>query len=98
MSCPVLDGISRNGLTLSRDLELGAQWDAIVSAGPCGSLCSATRVISMLLVFRFLVIMFVFCMMLLLISCTRLLFTVKTLLYVVGALGCWKKGSSLSLA
>ena len=30
----VLDGIFRNGLTLSRDLELSAQWDAVVSAGP----------------------------------------------------------------
>ena len=37
----VLDGISKNGLTLSRDLELRVQWDAIVSAGPCGPLCSA---------------------------------------------------------
>ena len=42
----VLDGISKNGLTLSRDLELGAQWDAIVSAGPCGPLCSANLAIS----------------------------------------------------
>ena len=37
----VLDGISRGGLTLSRDLELSAQWNAIVSAGPCGLLCRA---------------------------------------------------------
>ena len=42
----VLDGIFRNGLTLSRDLELGAQWDAIVSAGPCGPLCSANLAVS----------------------------------------------------
>ena len=42
----VLDGTFRNGLTLSRDLELGAQWDAIVSAGPCGLLCSANLAIS----------------------------------------------------
>ena len=34
----VLNGIFRNGLTLSRDLELGAQCDAFVSAGPCGPL------------------------------------------------------------
>ena len=37
----VLDGIYRGGLTLSRDLELSAQWDAVVSAGPCGPLCRA---------------------------------------------------------
>ena len=37
----VLDGIYRNGLTLSRDLEHSAQWDAVVSAGPCGPLCRA---------------------------------------------------------
>ena len=42
----VLDGISKNGLTLSRDLELSVQWDAIVSAGPCGPLCSANLAIS----------------------------------------------------
>ena len=42
----VLDGIFRNGLTLSRDLELGAQWGAIVSAGPCGPLCSANLAVS----------------------------------------------------
>ena len=41
-----LDGIFRNGLSLSRDLELGAQWDAIVSAGPCGPLCSADLAVS----------------------------------------------------
>ena len=41
-----LDGIFRNGLTLSRDLELGAHWDAIVSAGPCGPLCSAKLAVS----------------------------------------------------
>ena len=42
----VLDGISRHGLTPSRDLELGVQWDAIVAAGPCGPLSSANLVIS----------------------------------------------------
>ena len=42
----VLDGISRHGLTLSRDLELGVQWDATVAAGPCGPLCSANLAIS----------------------------------------------------
>ena len=42
----VPDGISKNGLTLSVDLELSVQWDAIVSAGPCGSLCSANLAIS----------------------------------------------------
>ena len=46
VSYPVLDGIFRNGLTLSRDLELGAQWGAIVSAGPCGPLCSANLAVS----------------------------------------------------
>ena len=39
----VLDGIFRNGLTLSRDLELSAQWDAVVSAGP---LCRANFAVS----------------------------------------------------
>ena len=62
----VLDGISKNGLTLSRDLELSVQWDAIVSAGPCGPFVALTLLFPLLLVFRFLVIMFVFCMMLLL--------------------------------
>ena len=42
----VLDGISRHGLTLSRCLELGAQWDAVVAAGPCGPLGSADLSIS----------------------------------------------------
>ena len=42
----VLDGIYRNGLTLSRDLELSAQWNAVVSAGPCGPLCRANLAIS----------------------------------------------------
>ena len=42
----VLDGISGYGLTLSRDLELGVQWDAIVTAGLCGSLSSANFAIS----------------------------------------------------
>ena len=42
----VLDGISKNGLTLSRDLELSFQWDAIVSVGLCGPLCSANLAIS----------------------------------------------------
>ena len=42
----VLDGIYRNGLTLSRDLELSAQWDAVVSAGPCGPLCRANLDVS----------------------------------------------------
>ena len=42
----VLDGIFWNGLTLSRDLELTAQWDAIVSAGPCGPLCGANFAVS----------------------------------------------------
>ena len=42
----VLGGIPRCGLTLSRDLELGVQWDAIVAAGPCGPLGSANIVIS----------------------------------------------------
>ena len=41
-----MDGISRHGLTLSRSLELGAQWDAIVAAGPCGPLRSADLAIS----------------------------------------------------
>ena len=31
---------------MPRDLELGAQWDAIVSAGPCGPLCSANLAVS----------------------------------------------------
>ena len=43
----VLDGISKCGLTLSRDLELSVQWDAIVSAGPCGPFCSANLAISL---------------------------------------------------
>ena len=42
----VLDGIFRDGLTLSRDLELSAQWDAVVSAGPCGPHCSANLAVS----------------------------------------------------
>ena len=42
----VLGGIYRNGLTLSRDLELSAQWDAVVSAGPCGPLCRANLDVS----------------------------------------------------
>ena len=42
----VLDGIFRIGLTMSRDLELGAQWDAVVSAGPCGPLCGANLAVS----------------------------------------------------
>ena len=42
----VLDGIYRNGLTLSRDLELSAQWGAVVSAGPCGPLCRANLDVS----------------------------------------------------
>ena len=41
----VLDGISMYGLTVSRDSELCVQWDAIVSAGPCGPLCSANLAI-----------------------------------------------------
>ena len=36
-----LDGMSGHGLTLSRSVELGAQWAAVVAAGPCGPLCSA---------------------------------------------------------
>ena len=32
---------------MSRDLELTAQWDAIVSAGPCGPLCSANLAVSL---------------------------------------------------
>ena len=36
----------KNGLTLSRDLELSAQWAAVVSAGPCGPLCSANLAVS----------------------------------------------------
>ena len=43
----VLDGIFGNGLTLSRDLELGAQCGAVVSAGPCGPLCSANLAVSL---------------------------------------------------
>ena len=42
----VLDGIFRNGFTSSRDLELVAQWGAVVSAGPCGPLCSANLAVS----------------------------------------------------
>ena len=42
----VFDGIFRNGLTFSRDLELSAQWDAVVSAGPCGPLCRANLAVS----------------------------------------------------
>ena len=34
----VLDGISWHGLTISRSLELGVQWDAVVAAGRCGPL------------------------------------------------------------
>ena len=45
----VLDGISKYGLTLSRDLELSVQWDAIVSAGPCGPLCRANLAVSPLI-------------------------------------------------
>ena len=37
----VLNGISGHGLTLSRRLELGAQWDAVVAAGSGGPLGSA---------------------------------------------------------
>ena len=37
----VLDGISRHGLTLSRDLELGVQWDAVVAAGHLFLKCCA---------------------------------------------------------
>ena len=81
----VLDGISGHGLTLSRDLELGVQWDAVVAAGPCGPLCGAILAVSPAvgLPFRF-------CMMPLLISCIRLLFTVGMSLCVIGVLGCWK--------
>ena len=75
----VLDGIFRNGLTLSRDLG-----GAIVSAGPCGPLCGANLAVSPAVGLSFLVIMFVFYMMLLLIYYTRLLFLVRTLLSVVG--------------
>ena len=42
----VLHGIFRDGLTLSRDLELSTQWGAVVSAGPCGPLCSANLAVS----------------------------------------------------
>ena len=42
----VLDGIFRNGLALSRDLELSAQWGAVVSAGLCGPLCGANLAVS----------------------------------------------------
>ena len=42
----VLDGIFRGGLTLSRDLELAAQWGAVVSAGPCRPLCRANLDVS----------------------------------------------------
>ena len=87
----VLDGISKNGLTLSRDLELSVQWDAIVSGGPCGPLCGANLAFSPAVGFSFfgdhvrvlydVVVDFLR---------TRLLFTVETLLYVVGVLGCWK--------
>ena len=31
---------------MSRDLELSAQWDAVVSAGPCGPLCRANLAVS----------------------------------------------------
>ena len=42
----VLDGIFRDCLALSRDLELSAQWGTIVSAGPCGPLCGANLAVS----------------------------------------------------
>ena len=42
----VLEGISRHGFSLSRSLELGAQWVAVVAAGPCGPLGSADLSIS----------------------------------------------------
>ena len=51
-----MDGISWYGLTLSlsRSFELGAQWDAVVAAGPCGPLGSADISISpLLLAFHF---------------------------------------------
>ena len=35
----MLDGIARNGKSLNRSLELGAQWGSVVSAGPRGPLC-----------------------------------------------------------
>ena len=63
----------------------------IVAAGPCGPLISANIAISPAVgLLFFLVTMFRFCMMPLLISCIRLLFTVGMSLCVVGVLGCWK--------
>ena len=37
----ILDGIARNGISLSRSLELGAQWGAVLASGPQGPLCRA---------------------------------------------------------
>ena len=42
----VLDSIARHGFSLTRSLEFGAQWDAVVVAGPCGPLCRADLAIS----------------------------------------------------
>ena len=41
-----LDGVARHGISLARSLELGAQWDAVVRAGPCGPLCWSDVAIS----------------------------------------------------
>ena len=37
----MLDGIARNGISLSRGHELGAQWGALLGAGPQSPLCRA---------------------------------------------------------
>ena len=37
----VLDGIARNGMSLSRSLELEAQWGAVLAVGPQDPLCRA---------------------------------------------------------
>ena len=46
---------------MSRELELSAQWGAVVSAGPCVLCVVLTLLFPLLLVFHLLAIMFVFC-------------------------------------
>ena len=42
----ILDSIARHGPSHTRSLEVAAQWNAVVIAGPCGPLCQAELAIS----------------------------------------------------
>ena len=50
------DGISMHGLTLSRSLELGAQWGAVLAADPVVPLAALISLSPLLLAFHFFVL------------------------------------------